>query len=45
VRLTGSGADTLVQANTGGSLSPELEVAVQDAGTQPGQWVAGDFIL
>ncbi|MDZ3836681.1 MAG: calcium-binding protein [Rhodospirillales bacterium] len=45
VRVTGSGADTLVQANTGGSLSPELEVAVQDAGTQPSQWVAGDFIL
>jgi Ca2+-binding RTX toxin-like protein len=45
VRVTGSDADTLIQANSGGSLSPELEVAVQDAGVQPGQWVAGDFIL
>ena len=45
VRLTGSGADTLIQANTGGSLSPELEVAAQDAGVQPNQWAASDFIL
>jgi Ca2+-binding RTX toxin-like protein len=45
VRLTGSGADTLIQANTGGSLSAEFEVAVQDEGVQPGQWAAGDFIL
>lgn len=47
VRVTNadSGADTLIQANTGGSLSPELEIAVQDAGVQPGQWVEGDFIL
>jgi Ca2+-binding RTX toxin-like protein len=45
VRVTEAGGDTLVQANTGGSLSADLEVAVQDAGTQPGQWVAGDFIL
>jgi serralysin len=42
---SGSGADTLIQANTGGSLSAEFEVAVQDAGVQPGQWAAGDFIL
>ncbi|MDZ3836680.1 MAG: calcium-binding protein [Rhodospirillales bacterium] len=45
VRVTDAGADTLIQANTGGSLSPELEIAAQDAGVQPGQWVAGDFIL
>lgn len=45
VRVTGSGEDTLVQANTGGSLSPELEIAVQDAGVQPEQWLASDFIL
>ena len=43
--MTDAGADTLIQANTGGSLSPELEVAVQDAAVPPGQWVAGDFIL
>ena len=45
VRVAGSGSDTLIQANTGGSLSPELEIAVQDAGVQPGQWAASDFIL
>jgi Ca2+-binding RTX toxin-like protein len=45
VRATDLGADTLIQANTGGSLSAELEVAVQDAAVPPGQWVAGDFIL
>ena len=43
--MSDAGADTLIQANTGGSLSPELEVAVQDAGVPPGQWAAGDFIL
>jgi Ca2+-binding RTX toxin-like protein len=45
VRVSDAGADTLIQANTGGSLSPELELAVQDAGVPPGQWAAGDFIL
>jgi Ca2+-binding RTX toxin-like protein len=46
VRATNAGTDTLIQANTGGSLEPELEVAVQDGQfVQPGQWAAADFIL
>ena len=28
-----------------GALEPHLRSAAQDAGVQPGQWVAGDFIL
>ncbi len=35
----------MIQANTGGSLAPDMEIAVTDGATLPGQWVAGDFIL
>lgn len=45
VNVVASGSDTLIRANTGGSLAPELEILVQDGGATPGQWVAGDFIL
>lgn len=45
VRVTASGADTLVQANTGGSRAPELEILVKDGGADPSSWIAGDFIL
>lgn len=40
-----SGSDTLIQANTGGTNAPELEILVKDGAATPGQWVAGDFIL
>lgn len=39
------GADSLIQANVGGSLAPELEILVRDGAALPVQWVAGDFIL
>jgi Ca2+-binding RTX toxin-like protein len=45
VHVVASGSDTLVQANTGGSLAPELEILVKDGAAGPSQWVAGDFIL
>ena len=45
VHVVASGDDTLVQANTGGSLEPELEILVKDGAAGPSQWVAGDFIL
>lgn len=45
LRVTASGGDTLIQANTGGSNAPELEILVKDGHAGPGNWVAGDFIL
>lgn len=45
VNVVASGGDTLIRANTGGTLAPELEIVVQDGTATPGQWVAGDFIL
>lgn len=45
VHLIASGADTLIQANTGGTTAPELEVLVHDGSALPTQWVAGDFFL
>ncbi|HRK94872.1 MAG TPA: calcium-binding protein [Rhodospirillales bacterium] len=45
LRLMSSGTDTVIQANTGGSLAPELEIAVTDGTTLPGAWSATDFIL
>lgn len=45
VRVAASGADTLIQANTGGTLAPELEIVVNDAAVLPDQWVAADFVL
>ncbi|MDZ3838128.1 MAG: calcium-binding protein [Rhodospirillales bacterium] len=45
VHVVASGDDTLVRANTGGSLDPELEILVKDGAAGPSQWVAGDFIL
>lgn len=45
VRVAASGTDTLIQANTGGTSAPELEIVVNDAAVLPGQWVAGDFVL
>jgi len=45
LRLMSSGSDTIIQANTGGSLAPELEIAVTDGTTLPGAWSASDFIL
>lgn len=40
-----SGNNTLIQANTGGSTAPELEILVKDGAALPSQWVADDFIL
>jgi Ca2+-binding RTX toxin-like protein len=45
VNVVASGGDTLIRANIGGTLAPELEIVVQDGTATPGQWVAGDFIL
>ncbi len=45
LRVASSGTDTVIQANTGGSLAPDMEIAVTDGGTLPGAWAAGDFIL
>ena len=45
VHVVASGADTLIQANTGGTTAPELEILVKDATATPAQWVGGDFIL
>lgn len=45
IRVNASGADTLVQANTGGAPAAELEILVKDGAASPSQWVAGDFIL
>lgn len=45
LRVADSGSDTVIQANTGGDLSPELEIAVSDGATLAGQWAGSDFIL
>jgi hypothetical protein len=45
IRLIASGADTLIQANTGGTPAAELEILVKDGAASPGQWAAADFIL
>jgi Ca2+-binding RTX toxin-like protein len=45
VHVVASGADTLIQANTGGTTAPELEILVKDGTATPAQWVGGDFIL
>ncbi|MGA9287236.1 MAG: hypothetical protein WBV93_02705, partial [Anaerobacillus sp.] len=45
VHVAAAGADTLIQANTGGSLRPELEILVKDGFALPKDWIAGDFIL
>jgi Ca2+-binding RTX toxin-like protein len=45
VHVVASGGDTLIQANTGGTTAPELEILVKDGTATPSQWVAGDFIL
>lgn len=45
VQVAAAGADTVIEANTTGSLAPDLEILVKDGAALPGQWVAGDFIL
>jgi len=45
LRLMSSGTDTVIQANTGGSLAQEMEIAVTDGATLPGAWSASDFVL
>jgi Ca2+-binding RTX toxin-like protein len=45
VHVVASGTNTLIQANTGGTIAPELEILVKDGAATPAQWVAGDFIL
>lgn len=45
VHVVASGDDTLVQANTGGLLDPELEILVRDGAAGPSPWAAADFIL
>jgi hypothetical protein len=45
VRVTASGTDALVQANTTGTGTAELEIAVRDGAVLPSQWSAGDFFL
>ncbi|MGZ8995166.1 MAG: hypothetical protein ACXW3P_01525 [Rhodospirillales bacterium] len=45
VHVVAAGNDTLIQANIGGSVAPELEVLVQDGDASPSQWSASDFIL
>ena len=45
MQVAAVGADTLVRANTAGSLAPDLEILVKDGAALPEQWVAGDFIL
>jgi Ca2+-binding RTX toxin-like protein len=42
VRVQASGADTLLQANTGGTTAPEMEILLKAAS---GTWHASDFIL
>ncbi len=45
VHVEAHGPHTLIQANTGGSLAPDLEILVRDGDAVPGAWHAGDFIL
>lgn len=37
VHVIASGSDTLIHANTGGTLAPELEILVKDGTDLPGQ--------
>lgn len=45
VRVTASGADTLVQIKVMGGDVPLMEIVVQDGAVTPEHWIAGDFIL
>lgn len=45
VRVEAHGPHTLVLANTGGSLAPELDILVRDGTPGPADWHASDFIL
>ncbi len=46
VHVVKSGADTLIQANTDADkATAELEILVKDGDSDPGDWIAGDFIL
>lgn len=42
VRVQASGADTLLQANTGGTTAPEMEILLK---ATSGIWQASDFVL
>jgi Ca2+-binding RTX toxin-like protein len=45
LRVAASGTDTLIQANTGGTLAADLEILVKDGAILPTAWQVGDFIV
>jgi Ca2+-binding RTX toxin-like protein len=45
LRVAASGIDTLIQANTGGTLAADMEILVKDGAILPTAWQVGDFIV
>ncbi len=45
VHVKAAGANTLIEANTKGSLAQDFAILVTDGDIKPGAWAAGDFFL
>ncbi|MBL8659356.1 MAG: hypothetical protein JNM75_06330, partial [Rhodospirillales bacterium] len=43
--VAGGGTASLVQGEVDGKAGVDFEILVQDDGSKPGDWIAGDFIL
>ncbi len=43
--VAGGGTDSLVQGEVDGKAGVDFEILVTDGATEPGDWIASDFIL